>query len=306
MTLNSLPTELQSMICEHLFEDTSDNALDILTQRVPANTTIRAVSRQLYLASKFSYHLAEKRAARNRQNIIEEIKSQYLSIQHRIPLVTTNNPALLAASLTHNFCKHPCAKQGCYMCSDPAHRHCFECGRNLTVALWCTMPKEARDPEDQKDRAVPQLIDFNTRSSGNTMPTYVGDFIAKLQRWKPRGRLPWAFIFWSSHYVVQTGIDVRCNIRKFAVKKYWRNASSGDEYEFDEFCIASIEAGDRRMAKFERIRKHFGPIPWQAEYERRARIQAEENGEDLRKYLPAMMQTTQYGQQLGQKARHAR
>jgi hypothetical protein len=32
---------------------------------------------------------------------------------------------------------HACAKDGCYMCDDKAHRQCFDCGRNVAVALWC-------------------------------------------------------------------------------------------------------------------------------------------------------------------------
>ncbi|KAF7196484.1 hypothetical protein HII31_02212 [Pseudocercospora fuligena] len=308
MALNAIPPELQSIICDYLFEDTSDNALDTLTQRVPANIAIRAVCSELYEASKFSYRIAEGKAAIKRQSIMNDIKSQYASIQPRVPIVMTNNLCYLAASLntpTHGFCKHACAKQGCYMCSDPAHRRCFECGRNLTVALWCEMPKEAREPDDQNDRPVPQLIDFNTRSSGNTISTHIGNFIAKLQGWKPApnqfGRMPWAFKWWSSHQLMQTAIDLRCNIRKYAVKKYWTGPIRD---EFDDFCIESIEASDRRIAKYEGIRKHFGPIPWQTEYEKRSRIQAEENGEDLRKYFPAMRQTTQYAHQLGQKAVH--
>ncbi|EME88147.1 uncharacterized protein MYCFIDRAFT_75981 [Pseudocercospora fijiensis CIRAD86] len=279
MALNAIPPEVQSIICDHLFADTSDDALEILTRRVPAHVEIRTVCHELYEASKFSYKTAEEKAAMQRQNILNDMKSRYDSIAPRVPVVTTHNLCLLAASLNNNFCQHACAKQGCYMCKDPAHRRCFECGRNLAVALWCKMPKEARNPDDQNERPVPKLTDFKAKSSGNTITTPTGSLIAGLQGWKPAGdqfgRMPWAFQWWSSHYLIQTAIDLRCNIRRFAVKRYRAGTSRDD---LDEFSIADMEAGDRRMTKYEGIRKHFGPIPWRAEYERRGRIEAEENG----------------------------
>lgn len=290
MAWDTIPPELQSIICDYIFsETTSDKAIDILSRRVPADVAIRSVSKELLVASKFSYERASDDANIKRQAILHDITSSYKNIEPHVPLVTTNNLCLLAANLTSTTanaisCKHACAKQGCYMCSDPAHRRCFECGRNLAIALWCKMPTEARSTSGSPTTHAPPPLLQPAVNGGSPKPTDTGHLISRLgvkNYVPPRdqfGRTPWAFKWWMCQYFTQLAIELRCNIRRYAIKQYFRESSSA---VMDEFRVVALERSDRRrMEKYKKIKRHIGAghIEWRGEYERRARLEADEAG----------------------------
>lgn len=146
--LLSLPGEIREMIYDYVFMDPYTHApkTDILLQRVLHSSPLRCVSKLLRADTAKCYAHAEKLYDERRKQMVQSLYEYYGENEEEIASKKGAWYVWRLGNAKHDFvklCKHACAEEkkegevGCYMCSDPAHQKCFECGRNLFMQYFC-------------------------------------------------------------------------------------------------------------------------------------------------------------------------
>ncbi|EME48456.1 hypothetical protein DOTSEDRAFT_29895 [Dothistroma septosporum NZE10] len=297
----SLPPELRDMIYDLVFTTSSPPQKSItLLNRVPGSLSLRLTNSFIAHESDRSYLKASTRYDTVRQDLISDTVTYYDRIATRV-YITGIDPAQASITNHHNLalslchpnprCKHACAKKGCYMCSDPKHQSCFDCGRNLAVALYCDIAAHKTE--------APSLI----LPGSNGLLTRYGIWIEHVPRryeatrreettyamwWpdqeSPSGlqqkmaevleRSPWAFEWWATAKHQQLFVDKRCEMRRNAVWTHFQNARVT---KFEEQWILRLESMNSKWKMVQQLGRHFavrGVLEWKEQYKRRAETQA--------------------------------
>jgi len=148
------------------------------------------------------------------------------------------------------------------MCEDKAHRACFDCGRNVAVALWCydnprdTPALVVRGHKGEKLTPLGEFVLANRPVAQRRMKNRVDQ--SKVDRW------------WQRELDVQRAIEYRCELRRTTVEAYWASSST---LPFQSDVIAAMEEEDSGMVEYTRIARQHGEegfLDWEPEYERRA------------------------------------
>jgi len=260
-----LPAELRVEIYDHVFAGTQ--AIDLLLCRGP-NNALRATCKFIHAESVNSYENASKRHPSYRADLVDNLITKYEEAVSPHRSIVFWPPICRAATLLRSIndhCLHACAKDGCYMCDDKAHRNCFDCGRNVAVALWCY-----DNPGD-----TPALV---WKGFGGKKLTPLGQFIedcrpvayrriqnrvdqSKVDRW------------WQRELDMQRAIDYRCELRRTIVEEFWAR-SRAQSADFTTDNITACEEKDAGMVDYKRIVSMHGEegfLDWEPEYERRVR-----------------------------------
>ncbi|CAK3900484.1 Hypothetical predicted protein [Lecanosticta acicola] len=279
----SLPGEMREMIYAFVFMDpyTQAGPMDSLVQRVPHSSSLRCVSRALHQDTARCYDNALKLYDGKRQGMVEGLVKYYEdNTPEMIAKVGVGKCIALLSEKTGDgkLCRHECARRkregemGCYMCEDPAHRECFECGRNLLIPFFCLTPTF--------NFPAPATIVPGTHGSRQTI---TGLSIAsvprsRVERLRPGSKLamptasfPW--YWWQELAARHKAIDVRCCVRMDAIDQYYRTPQP-KRSRFTEAVIRAMEKTDGKdmefVGKVERKLCRSGKLRWEGEFERRA------------------------------------
>jgi len=282
--LLGLPAELRLAIYDQVFNHS--RTIDLLLRDAP-NTALRATCKFIYAESAASYNKAVRRYPDNRADLVEELITKYettpASSPHRS--IVFNPPISRAATLlrsVNSHCLHACAKDGCFMCEDKAHKACFDCGRNVAVALWCydnprdTPALVVRGHQGEKLTPLGEFVLANRPVAQRRIKNRVDQ--SKVDRW------------WQRELDVQRAIEYRCELRRTTVEAYWAASTS---LPFQADVIAAMEEQDGGMAEFNRVASLHGEegfLDWEPEYERRAAqrvIAAAASAQALPQQIPA-------------------
>lgn len=279
-----LPAELRVEIYGHVFAES--RPIDLLLRKGP-NNALRATCKFIYAESVNSYENATTRRPSYRADLVDDLITKYEEAVSPHRSIVFWPPICRAATLLRSIndhCLHACAKDGCYMCDDKAHRQCFDCGRNVAVALWCY-----DNPDD-----TPALV---RKGFGGKELTPLGQFIencrpvayrriqnrvdqSKVDRW------------WQRELDMQRAIDYRCDLRRRVVDEFW-SRSDARSADFTADSIFAREETDAGMVEYRRIVNMYGEegfLDWEPEYERRVRerlSKAQPCGVQLPPQIPA-------------------
>jgi hypothetical protein len=266
-----LPAELRLEIYDRVFAET--RPIDLLSKKGPGNALL-ATCKQINAEAARRYEKTASRHATDRADLLDELITKYEEAVSPHFSVVFWPPICRAATLmrsVNDLCLHACAKDGCYMCDDKAHRQCFDCGRNVAIALWCY-----DNPED-----TPALV---VKGSGGTKLTELGRFIKGCQplaERRMRNRVDKSKVdrWWQRELDMQVAVDYRCELRRVKVEEFWSRpiASATD---FTAANISAMEEADPGMEEYWRaVAKHGeeGFLDWEPEYERRVKQRQEQS-----------------------------
>lgn len=215
-TLMSMPTEIRLNIYEHVYYSSSASVTELLSFRVPQGQ-LRLVSRQVYVEGKLTFEHAAIHHDRRRQCVFRSMYKCFdKEVQERSTITSgIIRPALTSAILTPRRLTKS-LHRGKGLCGRLQLAHvpgkCFNCGKLLALALWCTL----------YPRDTPTLV--QPESSGK--PTGLGVYLATINfdQLAQGGDLDfkWSMRWWYEAFKVQALIDLRCCIMRSAVESYYQ------------------------------------------------------------------------------------
>ncbi|KAF1823810.1 uncharacterized protein K489DRAFT_370122 [Dissoconium aciculare CBS 342.82] len=268
--LLTLPAELRLEIYDHVFAEA--RPFDLLSKKGPSNA-LRATCKLIYAETSRTHAKAASRHPTYRADLLDDLITEYEEAVSPHRSIVFWPPICRAATLLRSIndhCLHACAKDGCYMCDDKAHRQCFDCGRNVAVALWCY-----DNPED-----TPALV---VKGHGGTKLTELGQFIKDcrpLAYRRIQNRVDHSKVdrWWQRELDMQVAIDYRCELRRATVEEFWAQAGAHASY-FTAANISAIEDVRPGMEEYRQIVEQHcedGFLDWEPEYERRVKQRQEQ------------------------------
>lgn len=313
----TIPPELRKMIYDLAFtSDPTTPKHAALAERVPAGLAIRLTSRFIANESQRCYLKAARHYDTVRATLIDDIVTHYEARTVKVHATGIFAPQYEAVSL-HNValslchpnprCKHACAERGCYMCPDPVHHNCFDCGRNVAVALYLKGPGQGLE--------APLLTIPGSEGHGTRLGTWLEHFTGEIaievreettyamyipdaesctgfkqEMGKVTKSSPWAFRWWYIEWHRQWFVDLRCEMRRRAVSSYYKHNRT---LKFTEDWIMKLEKTQPKWDSIQQLGKHFavhGEIAWKAEYKKRVEAAVAKNGGDVDAFIPAFDQ----------------
>ncbi|KAF2172250.1 hypothetical protein M409DRAFT_17488 [Zasmidium cellare ATCC 36951] len=278
-TFEGLPPEIREMIYEYAFTafnaDCTALPIDILTYRraVPNSGSLRSTNKPIFNKSRRAYLKARADLAAERKQVLADmVRNWEVLLSKRDDL---NRPHdwkdfhqidTLVKNLKsgNSTCKnHKCAIDNCYMCENPEHQTCFDCGRNAATALYgyllnhlCPHVYRKQAPElvipnsDGKisDHPLAKLIDSLPRKhTSRTVVHPTTGVNMSVQSW--------AFSYWYRQLHLQRGQDIRCCIRTRAHTRVFEMFGNIGCDADDKVLRANFEESDPMMAVYDEARK---------------------------------------------------
>ncbi|KAK4508089.1 hypothetical protein PRZ48_001827 [Zasmidium cellare] len=298
-TFEGIPIEIREMIYEFAFtpnaKPKASKAIDILTYpREVSNSALRYTNKLIYDESRRAYRKALVPLIAERKQVLADLTKEWetmLSKRNDVnpdrthDYTTTHQLDTLIKNLKapkHTCKNHTCARENCWMCSNPSHKACFDCGRNAATALYTHFhlsqaPELVIEHSDGKPSSHPLAKLLDSLPEDHTRRFVTHPFTGVKLR-----ITSWAFTFWQREFQRQRGRDVRCCIRARAVSNVFQLFGEVPLLPYDPHTmalVASFEQSDPMMKVYEKATKLFGKgIPWSAEYERRVRVWFREGG----------------------------